>query len=96
MKKATEEKPQMPRLVRKEELLTHFPFSARTLGNLMKLKKDPIPYCKVGKSVLFDLDEVALWWRRWTQRSKSEQEVLEVESTKKTRQGGRITLLQRG
>lgn len=90
----TEEKPQLPNLVKDVEVLKRLPISRRTLGTLMRLEKDPLPSHKIGQSLFFDLDEVALWWQRWTKRPRSEQEVLQVEPKK--RQGGRVTVLQRG
>jgi hypothetical protein len=95
MRRTVEDKAVLPHLVKDAEVLKHIPVSRRTLGTLMKLQKDPLPSHKIGQALFFDLEEVAAWWKRWTKRSRSEQEVLQVEP-KKTRQGGRISLLQRG
>ena len=48
-------------LVTKQEIAEELQLSVSMVNKLMKIEKNPIPFLKIGKSVRFDKQEVAIW-----------------------------------
>ena len=48
-------------LVAKQEIAVELQLSVSMVNKLMKVKENPIPFVKIGKSVRFDKEEVLIW-----------------------------------